>query len=196
MKYEMNNHLSCRMNKNKKSLGFTLIEMLLVLVLIGIISAITIPQFVNSMRGNRLRVGVRAVVMSGRYARSMAVMKQTDILLTFNIDEGTITVDEVSVTDAAVKDLMSDESDDFDDEESEAPQPVIKRTELLSRKLDQVSFEYVEIDGDIISSSSCTVVYSSNGRCSPYTVKVSDDQGKSVEVEVDALSAATTEDGE
>ena len=185
-------------HNNKKRLGFTLIEMLLVLALVGIISAITIPQFVNSMRGNRLRVGVRAVVMSGRYARSMAVMKQTDILLTFNIDEGTITVDEVSLTAAAAKKLLSDEEDEFDsdDEDLELPKKVLERTELLSRKLDQVSFEYVEIDGETITSSSCSVVYSSNGRCDPYSVKVSDDQGKSVVVEVDALSTASTEDGE
>ena len=199
LKCKMKNCLSCHMNLgNKNRIGFTLIEMLLVLALIGIIAAITIPQFVNSMRGNRLRVGVRAVVMSGRYARSMAVMKQTDILLTFNIDEGIITVDEVSLTAAAVDALLSDESDDFDsDHESlAAPAPVLNRTELLSRKLDQVLLEYVEIDGDVIVASSCSVVYSSNGRCNPYTVKVSDDQGKSVVVEVDALSAATTEDSD
>ncbi len=182
--------------RNNKLLGFTLIEMLLVLVLIGIISAITIPQFVNSMRGNRLRVGVKSVVMAGRYARSMSVMKQTDILLTFNIDEGTIVVDEVALTAAAVKSLRSDDSFDSEDDEAVKPEMAITRTELLSRKLDQVSFEYIEIDGDMITSGSGSVIYSSNGRCHPYTVKVSDDQGKSVIVEVDALSAAKTENSE
>lgn len=185
---------------SKKQTGFTLIEMLLVLALIGIITAITIPQFVNSMRSNRLRVGVRAVVMSGRYARSMAVMKQVDILLTFNIDEGVITVDEVSLTDAAAKKLLSDEPDGVDDdsgdEETAVPEKVLNRTELISRKLDNVSFEYIEIDGDMITAKSATVVYSSNGRCNPYNVMISDDQGKSVLVEVDALSAATTEGSE
>ena len=85
-------------------------------------------------------------------------------------------------------------SDEPDDDEAVNPEMAITRTELLSRKLDQVSFEYVEIDGDMITASSCSVVYSSNGRCNPYNVKVSDDQGKSVVVEIDALSAAKTED--
>jgi prepilin-type N-terminal cleavage/methylation domain-containing protein len=181
---------------NKKLVGFTLIEMLLVLVLIGIISAITIPQFVNSMRGNRLRVAVKSVVMAGRYARSMAVMKQNDILLSFDIDNGIITVDEVSLTDAVAENLLSDESDAPERGETEAPKKVLNRTELLSRKLDQVVFEYVEIDGDTITSKSGSVIYSSNGRCTPYSVKVSDETGKSVVVEVDALSTAKTEGSE
>ncbi len=180
------------MSRNyKNKFGFTLIEMLMVLALIGIITAITVPQFVNSMRGNRLRVAVRSVVMAGRYARSMAVMRQTDIVLSINIDDGLIIVEQVSVADA-VETPDLDAVDDYDSEDSGIPVKVMKRTELLSRKLEDVAFVYVEIDDDTISAKTCSIVYSSNGRCTPYSVKVSDAQGKSVVVDVDALSSAST----
>ena len=167
----------------------------MVLALIGIITAITVPQFVNSMRGNRLRVAVRSVVMAGRYARSMAVMRQTDIVLSFNIDDGIITVEQISVADA-VEAVDVDAVDDYDSEDSGIPMKVMQHTELLSRKLEDVSFVYVEIDDDAISAKTCSLIYSSNGRCTPYSVKVSDAQGKSVVVNVDALSSASTEDSE
>ena len=47
--------------------GFTLVELLLVLVLLGVIIGISMPYFVHSIRGNRLRVAGRTLVtVSGK----------------------------------------------------------------------------------------------------------------------------------
>ena len=61
--------------------AFTLIEVLLVVAIIGVVTAVSTPYFVRSIRGNRLRVAARTVVMAGRYARSMAVLRQTELPL-------------------------------------------------------------------------------------------------------------------
>ena len=172
--------------------GFTLIEVLLVLAIIGIVTAITLPQFVNSMRGNRLRVAVSSVIRAGRFARSMAVMKQTDLVLSFDIDKGIMSVSEVSIVNPPETNDINNVTEDQDGTPI-VVKPVVKKKELLSRKLDQVSFEYIDINGDTTSGGTCSIIYSSNGRCDPYTVKVKDKYGKSVVIKVDALSSARTE---
>jgi len=140
--------------------GFTLIEIVLILAIIGVVSAITLPNLVKSIRGNRLRTASRSIVMAGRYARSMAVLKQTEMALMFNLDSAKISVGEE-----------------------------------LMRKLDKVSIEYVEIaeEDEKHTKGACSVMYRSNGTCTPYTVKVKDEQGASVTIDVDSLSTARTQ---
>lgn len=137
--------------------GFTLIEVLLVLAIIAVIAAVTTPYFVRSVRGNRLRMAGRTVVMAGRYARSMAIVRQEELPLTFDLDGGTVSVG------------------------SE-----------LSRVLDGVKIERVEVGDEegARTEGAVTVVYGSNGRCTPYKVRLAGSDEDWLMVRVDALSSA------
>jgi type IV fimbrial biogenesis protein FimT len=138
--------------------AFTLIEVLLVMAILGVVAAVTTPYMVRSIRGNRLRTAARDVVMAGRYARSMAVVRQQEMTLTFNIDAAGFSI--------------ADE---------------------LSRTLDRVAIEHVRVAGDEepATKGSRSVVYSSNGRCPSYEVKLVSADGDAMTIEVDALSSAT-----
>lgn len=145
--------------------GFTLIELLLVVVLMCVMMGISAPFFVRSIRGHRLSAAARTLVTVARYARSMAVLKQTDLIITFNLDTGHI-------------DLVSSNS-------------TLPR---FSRVVKGVSLAYVDVEGSEspTTEGTCTIQYYQNGVCTPFSVKVIDPLGNYVIVKVDALSSVRT----
>ncbi len=65
--------------KRRGRRGFTLIEMLVVVVIAALVAGIALPGFVRSMRGAQLRTASRSVLMAHKYARSTAVLRQVQM---------------------------------------------------------------------------------------------------------------------
>ena len=186
--------------------AFTLVELLLVVAIMGVIVAVTMPAFVNSMRGHRRRAAARTVVMAGKYARNMALLNQQDMAVVFDLADAQVSVLWANPRPASASYASSNEFgggraailSDFrpagaDGGVSNAPAGLARNE--ISRKLDQVKIEYVEIGGDRKTEGTARVVYESNGRCTPYRVGIVDDQKIGVTIEVDALASARTEGG-
>ena len=183
--------------------GFTLVEILLVVAIIGITSMIAMPSFVRSIRGNRLRSATRSVVMGGRYARSMALLVQQPVALAFDLGKATFSVDAMGGAAPAVP------AADFGatgsvaralepaapgDEASAAQPPMPPERVHITRTLDGITVESVKLaeqEGHV--EGRILVVYQPNGRCTPYEVNLRDEAGSRVRIQVDALSTATTE---
>ena len=186
--------------------AFTLIELLLVLAVIGIITVVTIPNFARSMRGSRLRVATRTVVMAGRYARSMAVLRQADMAVTFDLDAWRVAVQPLRSPAPEPAESESEEaSEDNGPVAAEpAPPPAPAAGEggrgdmgevELTRDLEGVRIVGVSTgdeEGDR-TAGQVTVIYRNNGRCTPYTVRLADEDDLGVTVAVDALASAVTE---
>lgn len=77
----------------RRAAGFTLMELMLVVAIIGVVVAITMPMMAKSIRGNRVRMAVRSVVSAGRYARTMAILKQRETVLALDLAGGRVTVE-------------------------------------------------------------------------------------------------------
>ncbi|HJX32032.1 MAG TPA: prepilin-type N-terminal cleavage/methylation domain-containing protein [Thermodesulfobacteriota bacterium] len=64
--------------------GFSLIEMVLVLALIGIITALIAPGLINSLTGARLKTSAQKTVAIINYTRNQAVLKKKFVWLLFD----------------------------------------------------------------------------------------------------------------
>jgi prepilin-type N-terminal cleavage/methylation domain-containing protein len=175
--------------------GFTFLEIMLVIVIVAILSAVVVPNMAKSIKGNRLRSASRTVISSGKYARSLAVMRQKEMVLTFDLDANRVVTHGFSSGSEA--ESLGDEFVDGDSlpapevfiEGEEAPPAIQFATSELERDLDKVSVELVRLgDGSEITAGECHVLYYPNGRCDTYEVLLRDKSGLAMHIQVDPLS--------
>jgi prepilin-type N-terminal cleavage/methylation domain-containing protein len=139
--------------------GFTLLELLLVLVVVSIAFGIAVPLFLRSFQGHRLRTAGRAMTMVAKYAKNMAVLKQRDLVLRFDLAAGQV-------------DLVS----------PDASLPG------FSRSVEGVALAWVRRDGqDPVQEGTSEIVFFRNGTCQPFSLCIRDPSGNAVELKVDAV---------
>jgi len=159
-------HRSMPISTRRVPTGFTLVELMLVLTIIGIVVAVGVPSMAKSIRGNRLRLAASTVVKAGRYARSMAIMRQQEVRLAFNVGDGRVEVG--GIGDAG-----------FD-------------RRLDGIKISRIEADGVAPGPE---DKSVTITYSRIGRCTPYVVTLADERNKTMTINVDAFAGATMEGG-
>ena len=76
----------------KKNSGFTLMEMMIVIAIIGITAAIAIPNVISYLPKHRLNGGARDVYSAMQYARLKAVKERTPVSINFNPGANSFTV--------------------------------------------------------------------------------------------------------
>ncbi len=67
----------------RRNFGFTLIELLIVIVILGVMAALVGQNFNVGSDTTRVRTATRGVLQVSRYARTMALLHQTPVTLTF-----------------------------------------------------------------------------------------------------------------
>jgi len=70
----------------KKRQAFTLIELLIILVIIGVMAAVVVPSLSTGSDYARLRTATRGVVQLSRYAKTMALLHQRPVDLVLSSD--------------------------------------------------------------------------------------------------------------
>jgi prepilin-type N-terminal cleavage/methylation domain-containing protein len=82
---------------NQKSKGFTLIELMIVIGIIGILALIALPITISTLPQYQLKNAARELVTNMRKARSLALIHRRDVTLAFDINDNTYEIDGSSV---------------------------------------------------------------------------------------------------
>ena len=173
----------------------------MVLAIIGISTIIAMPSLVRSIRGNRLRVGSRTLVMAGNYARTMAILRNQEMKLTLDKAANSVTVEPLYANAPAAPEdrgFGSQPQPPFTAPPPDAgpASPTNEPTSALPparivRQLDAVRIDSVTVDRKKENSKEDTasVIYQGNGRCTPYEVRVVDEFGSVMVVTVDTVAS-------
>jgi prepilin-type N-terminal cleavage/methylation domain-containing protein len=77
---------------NRLKQGFTLLELLMVVIILGVITAVLVPQIGAGLASTRLAAAARTSIQAARYARTMALLNQAETDLILGLKSGGITV--------------------------------------------------------------------------------------------------------
>ena len=193
--------------------GFSLIELLLVVAIIGVMLAVVTPEFAGGIGGTKLQMAAQGVMHMSRYARSMAVLQQQPAYISFGsngllrVSTQTKTAPVVHAPEQTAESPVPTEATEAEvaapktQEGSSISQP---ETEELYKGIVFVT-EYTDDadrqrgksllkknDSSVVQDVTDRVLYRSNGTCRPYRVTISTDEEDEAErhklvVEVDML---------
>ena len=177
--------------------GFTLVELLLVLVIMGIATGLAIPSFVRSYQSAKLRTSARTVVMASRYARSVAVLQQLQAALLYDMEKHTIEVvvinmeasaeDRSGFLDARKEPKDARVTDDQAEETGPSASVASRLRKAMAEDVRIISVEREEEGREM--DNIFWVNYYPNGMCDQHTVRLRDKHNKTVRIEVDPMSA-------
>jgi prepilin-type N-terminal cleavage/methylation domain-containing protein len=174
--------------------GFTLIELILVLVVVVIVSGISLPYFAGTFRGTKLKTASRTIDRITRYAHAMAILREETMTVVLNHE----TMEIFTGGPAQAADGTADGELDQDvlkrlgyvegasEEENAGIEREIHR--FLPDHLTVFDFEKDWAEEDDTYENLYLIRFYPNGQCDWFRMELEDNRGMRVELENDPVS--------
>jgi type II secretion system protein H len=175
--------------------GFTLFEIMIVVVILGLVLAITLPSIKGTIGKTRLTTSAREITALMRFARSVAVLTESRCELRFSPEEDTFQLvaydkngERVEVEERRARRRHADEGN-----------PLVIGADMLNvQQLPRrVHFAVIYTAADLTEENGLPrVIFYPDGSATPATVAIEDEDGKTIRVEVYRTTGMTrVEDG-
>ena len=174
--------------------GFTLIELILVLVVIVIISGISLPYFAGTFRGTKLKTASRTIDRIARYAHAMAILREETMTVVLNHETMEIFMggSMQAATDTADGELDQDVLkrlgyvEGGSEEENAGIEKEVHR--FLPDHLTVSDFEKNWPDEDDSYENLHLIRFYPDGQCDWFRMELEDNRGMRVQLENDPIS--------
>jgi prepilin-type N-terminal cleavage/methylation domain-containing protein len=174
--------------------GFTLIELILVVVVVVIVSGIALPYFAGSYRGTKLRSASRTIDRISRYAHAMAILREETMTVVLNHETMEIFMGGPIQDDTSTADGELDQGvlkrlgyvEGSSEDENAGIEKEIHR--FLPDHLTVLDFEKNWTEEDDLHEDLHLIQFYPNGQCDWFRLELEDNRGMRVQLENDPIS--------
>ncbi len=168
--------------------GFTLLELLVVLVIISLMSVLVVPQLTGSLARMNLQTASKKISASLRYARSQAASEKITYVAIFDFEKDRLSImTGQKASDLPVRDrTQTYETLTIEEDLSNGKEPVIRSKSYdlpEGVKLEKGVSGEDEIDSDIFE-----IAFFPTGNSSGGDVILTNDRGKRYKISVDFIT--------
>lgn len=175
--------LTTGMTRVTKARGFTLLELMVVLVILVLLSGAVAISIGASLQEARLRAGARTVIAMLRYARSYAVTHHTETMVEFD----------------SVRHGLAVQVYDADEDDTEQWRPLTTSSGIFRQLPDGIAIVDVQMAGsqngtdqsgtsDVTDMDNPTVTFSALGQASDAMITLRNKKNKQLLISLDALT--------
>ena len=155
------------------SSGFTLLELIIVMIIVGLMSVLVVPVIGSSLSNLELKTAAKKTASALRYCRSKAAMQKTTYIAGIDFAANIISVEN--------KKKSSEKQDETDE-------PDIKTYKLP----DGVYVEKIVSADQEIDSGNFKITFFSNGSCSGGLITLAGTRDKQYNINLDAITGIVT----
>jgi len=155
--------------------GFTLLELIIVLVIISLISALVGPRFTGSLTSMNLKTAAKKVAAALRYARSQAASEQITYISVFDFEKQILTVGDYQ---QPSEDIHSDNIIEHIDKPETYQLP------------DGIKFEKIISAEDEINTGLFTILFYPIGNSTGGEIILTDEREKHYSINVDFITGS------
>ena len=168
--------------------AFTLLEVLLVILVIGIVVGAILPMALDSVEGARLRAATREVIALNKYARNRAMLDRRQVAILYDRDQGLVELIQLPPQEMEMGAFLDTPSARMLEDADPRAEGI---TTIRRRQLPDFITVHT-VTGLEQVDQTWYAVYQSNGMTDPHSVTLRDNRGDTTRLKINGITGDVT----